>query len=100
MSPSHEDFDWPDISKANSDIEYTASDEEVFERMKEAAEETGMDIEEVYGKILSVLGLDEENTASSSLPEGIGSPFFQENPRAADDPRLEALDIYLMRQQI
>jgi len=100
MSTDTPDFDWPDIERAHG-LEYSASDEEILEAMEEAAEETGLDLEEVHAKILNVLGLDEEEEMQgSSLPEGLAGPAAADNPEAASDPRLEALDLYLVRQQI
>jgi len=100
MSTDTSDFEWPDIEQAHG-LEYTASDEELREAMEEAAEETGLDLEEVHANILNVLGLDEEDEMTpSSLPEGLAGPAAADNPEAEDDPRLEALNLYLVRQQI
>jgi hypothetical protein len=94
------EFEWPDITADAHGLDYTATDQEVLEAMEEAAEETGQDLETIHSKILDVLGLNESKEfQASSLPEAIASPTAGANPDA-EDPRLEALDLYLIRQQI
>lgn len=86
------EFDWPELSGAS----YTASDEEVDAAIREAAEENGVDPEDVYDDVTFIL--DAEGTGSV-MSEGVAESVA-ENPDTQSDSRLEALDIWKMRQQL
>jgi len=84
------DFDWPELSGGS----YTADDEEVNRRVAEAAEEHGVDPEEVYENVSFILDASGDGSVTA---EGV-AVSAGENPDTESDSRLEALNIWEMRQ--
>jgi len=87
------EFDWPDIDGA----EYHESDQVIASRIDELAEETGRDPERIYETVIDMI----DTTGSGELVnEGTGGGTLTENPDSEGDTRLEALNIWALRQRI
>lgn len=80
---------------------FTASDEEVDEAIAEAAEELDQSEEEVRENVAYIMDSTfEEEGVSTSFNEAVGGAALNDDTESTGDPRLEALDMYKMRQKI
>lgn len=79
--------------------EFTASDEEVEERIEEVAEEVGQDAETVRENVEHMLDASGDNV-STSFNESLSGESLDHDEVGEGDPRLEALELYRLRQRI
>ncbi len=78
--------------------EFTASEEEVEEALEEAAEDLGQPVEKVRENVESMLGRDDD--PSTGFNESVTGESFEHDEVGEDDPRLEAIELYRLRQRI
>jgi predicted nucleic acid-binding Zn-ribbon protein len=93
MATKDIDVDWPDLSGAV----YNVSDEEVLDRIREAAEEHDTAVEKIIENVQFIL--DAEGDGVATTAEGV-SESTAVNPDNESDSRLEALRIWEMRQDL
>ena len=76
--------------------DFTASDEEIETAVEEAARELGMDPETVSEEVAYIL----DSGSGRVNNEGVAGAAMGSNADTADDPRLEALDVFKLRQEL
>jgi hypothetical protein len=76
--------------------EFTADDEEVQAAVEEAADELGMDPERVSEEVAFIL----DSGSGRVNNEGVGGAAAASNANNDDDPRLEALELFKLRQEL
>ncbi|MDY7082249.1 MAG: hypothetical protein SXQ77_07575 [Halobacteria archaeon] len=76
--------------------DFTASDEEIQEALEEAAEDLGKSVEEISEEVAYIL----DSGTGTANNEGVAGTGASANPDAEKDPRLEALEVYKLRQEI
>ncbi|WP_335999802.1 hypothetical protein [Halorientalis halophila] len=84
---------------ALTDIEgadFTASDEEIEEAVEEAAEELGMTPEKLQEEVAYIL----DSGTGRANNEGVAGAAASDNVDTNNDPRLEALEMYKLRQEL
>jgi hypothetical protein len=76
--------------------EFTADDEEVQAAVEDAAAELGMDPETVSEEVAYIL----DSGSGRVNNEGVAGAAAAVNQDTADDPRLEALEVFKLRQEL
>lgn len=76
--------------------EFTASDEDVEAAVEEVAEDLGMTPEAVHEEVAYILS----SGSDTVLNEGVGGVGAGANADSQGDPRLEALEVFRLRQEI
>lgn len=76
--------------------DFAASDEEVREAVEEAAEDLGESVERIAEEVAHIL----TSGTGASTNEGVGGAAVGDNSTAADDPRLEALGLYRLQNEL
>lgn len=76
--------------------DFAASDEEVREAVEEAAEDLGETVEHIAEEVAHIL----TSGTGASTNEGVGGAAVGDNSTAADDPRLEALELYTLQREL
>jgi hypothetical protein len=76
--------------------EFTADDEEVQAAVEDAAVELGMDPEKVSEEVAYIL----DSGSGRVNNEGVAGAAAAVNEDTADDPRLEALEVFKLRQEL
>ncbi|MFD1586999.1 hypothetical protein ACFR9U_08385 [Halorientalis brevis] len=76
--------------------DFTASDEEIEAAVEETAQELGMDPETVSEEVAYIL----DSGSGRVNNEGVAGAAVGSNADTADDPRLEALDVFKLRQEL
>lgn len=90
-----------DLAEFERGAEFTASEEEVVEAIEEAAEELDQDFEEVRENVAYIMDSSfEEEGVSTSFNESISGTSLDHDETGTGDPRLEALELYKLRQRI
>jgi hypothetical protein len=80
---------------------FTASDEEVEEAIAEAAEELDESEEEVRDNVAYIMDSSfEEEGVSTSFNEMVSGASLEDDTSSTGDPRLEALEMYKLRQRV
>jgi hypothetical protein len=80
---------------------FTASDEEVEEAIAEAAEELDESEEEVRDNVAYIMDSSfEEEGVSTSFNEMVSGASLEDDISSTGDPRLEALEMYKLRQRV
>jgi ElaB/YqjD/DUF883 family membrane-anchored ribosome-binding protein len=79
--------------------EFTASEDEVEERIQEVADEVGKKKEEVRENVEHMLDASGDNV-STSFNESVSGESLDHDEVGEGDPRLEALELYRLRQKI
>jgi hypothetical protein len=80
---------------------FTASDEEVDEAIAEAAEELDESEEEIRDNVAYIMDSSfEEEGVSTSFNEMVSGASLEEDTHSTGDPRLEALEMYKLRQRV
>ena len=80
---------------------FTASDEEVDEAIAEAADELGESEAEVRENVAYIMDSTfEEEGVSTSFNEMVSGAGLDDDAESTGDPRLEALELYEMRQRL
>lgn len=85
-----------ELTEIEGGAEYTASDDEIEQALEEASEELGESVEKISEEVAYIL----DSGTGVSNNEGVGGVALQDNPDAQKDPRLEALELYKLRQEI
>ncbi|MFC6960822.1 hypothetical protein [Halocatena marina] len=81
--------------------EFTATDEEVDQAIETAAEELGESPEEVRENVAYIMDSTfEEEGVSTSFNEMVSGASLQDDTGSTGDPRLEALELYKLRQKL
>ncbi|MDY6778975.1 MAG: hypothetical protein SV760_00175, partial [Halobacteria archaeon] len=78
---------------------FTASEDEVEEAISEVADELGQSEEKVRSGIEDILD-SADSEVSTSFNESVAGTSFENDEVGEDDPRLEALELYKLRQKI
>lgn len=90
-----------DLRELARGASFTATDEEVDAAISAAAEELGMDEATVRENVAYIMDSTfEENGVSTSFNEMISGASLEEDTDSTGDPRLEALEIYKLRQKL
>lgn len=76
--------------------DFTAPDEEIEAAVEEAAEELNMDVEHVHEEVAYIL----DSGSGRVNNEGVAGSAAAANSATNDDPRLEALEVFKLRQEI
>lgn len=80
---------------------FTASDEEVDEAIAEAAAELDESEAEIRDNVAYIMDSSfEEEGVSTSFNEMVSGASLDEDSRSTGDPRLEALEMYKLRQRV
>lgn len=80
---------------------FTASDEEVDRAIAEAAEDLDESEAEVRENVAYIMDSSfEEGGVSTSFNEMVSGASLEDDLRGTDDPRLEALEMYRLRQKL
>ena len=80
---------------------FTASDEEVEEAIAEAAEELDESEEEIRDNVAYIMDSSfEEEGVSTSFNEMVSGASLDDDSSSTGDPRLEALEMYKLRQRV
>jgi len=77
-------------------LELTASDEEIQAAVEEAAEDLGMTPETVSEEVAFIL----DSGSGRVNNEGVAGSAAATNADTQDDPRLEALEVFKLRQEL
>lgn len=90
-----------DLRELARGASFTATDEEVESAISAAAEELGMDEATVRENVAYIMDSTfEEDGVSTSFNEMISGASFDKDNDSTGDPRLEALEIYKLRQRL
>lgn len=76
--------------------EFTASEAEIESAVQEAADDLGMDPETVSEEVAYIL----DSGTGRANNEGVAGGATAVNQDTADDPRLEALEVFKLRQEL
>ncbi|WP_424019708.1 hypothetical protein ACOZ4N_09625 [Halorientalis pallida] len=76
--------------------EFTASDDEIDEAIEEAADDLGMAPEKVEEEVAYIL----DSGTGRANNEGVAGAAASDNEDTNNDPRLEALEMYKLRQEL
>ena len=76
--------------------DFTASDEEIAAAVEDAAADLGMDPETVSEEVAYIL----DSGSGRVNNEGVAGAAVGSNADTADDPRLEALEGFKLRQEL
>jgi len=85
-----------DLTDIEGGGEFTATDDEVREALEETAEELGRPVEDVEEEVAYIL----DSGTGTATNEGVGGVAVGSNASAASDPRLEALEVYKLNEQL
>lgn len=81
--------------------EFTATDEEVDQAIEDAAEELGESPEEVRENVAYIMDSSfDDDGPSTSFNESVSGAALDVDETGTGDPRLEALEIYRLRQKV
>lgn len=90
-----------ELRELSRGADFTASDEEVEEAIAAAAEELNQSFEEVRDNVAYILDSTfDEGGVSTSFNESVSGESFDFDAVGEDDPRLEALELYKLRQKV
>ncbi|RXK48430.1 hypothetical protein [Halorientalis pallida] len=76
--------------------EFTASDDEIDDAIEEAADDLGMPPEKVEEEVAYIL----DSGTGRANNEGVAGAAASDNEDTNNDPRLEALEMYKLRQEL
>ncbi|WP_330630619.1 hypothetical protein [Halocatena halophila] len=80
---------------------FTATDEEVKAAIEETADELGQSPEEVHENVAYIMDSTfEEGGVSTSFNEMVSGSSLEDDHSSTGDPRLEALEMYKLRQKL
>lgn len=85
-----------DLTDIEGGGDFTATDEEVREALEATAEELGRPVEDVEEEVAYIL----DSGTGTATNEGVGVVAVGSNSSAASDPRLEALEVYKLNEQL
>ena len=90
-----------ELKELSRGAEFTASEDEVVEAIEDAADELGQSFEEVRENVAYIMDSSfEEEGVSTSFNESISGASLDHDEVGTGDPRLEALELYKLRQRI
>lgn len=90
-----------ELTELSRGAEFTASEEEVIEAIEEAADELDQSFETVRENVAYIMDSSfDEKGASTSFNESISGASLEHDEVGTGDPRLEALELYKLRQRI
>lgn len=90
-----------DLAELERGAEFTASEEEVVEAMEEVAEEFDKEFEEVRDNVAYIMDSSfDDDGPSTSFNESVSGAALDVDETGTGDPRLEALEIYRLRQRV
>ncbi|MFC4438613.1 MULTISPECIES: hypothetical protein [Natrialbaceae] len=93
--------DVTELEELSRGAEFTASEEDVIEAIEEAADELDQSFEEVRENVAYIMDSTfEDEGVSTSFNESISGTSLEHDEVGTGDPRLEALDLYKLRQRI
>lgn len=76
--------------------DFTASDEEIEAAVQEAADDLGMSPEKISEEVAYIL----DSGSGRVNNEGVAGAAAASNADTNDDPRLEALEVFKLRQEL
>jgi hypothetical protein len=76
--------------------DFTATDEEVEQAVEDAAADLGMEPEKIHEEVAYIL----DSGSGRVNNEGVAGAAAGDNADTADDPRLEALEVFRFRQEL
>lgn len=85
-----------DLTELDGGAAFTATEEEIEAALAAAADELGQDPDEIAEEVAYIL----DAGTGMSTNEGVGGVAMGANEDAADDPRLEALEVYKLNEEI
>lgn len=90
-----------ELRELDRGAEFTATDEEVEQAIEETADELGHSPEEVQENVAYIMDSTfEEEGVSTSFNEMVSGASLDDDAGSTGDPRLEALELYKLRQRI
>lgn len=96
-----EDESVRELAELSRGADFTAPDEEVEEAIADAAEELDRSFEEVRDNVAYILDSTfDDGGVSTSFNESVSGESFGFDAVGEDDPRLEALELYVLRQRL
>ncbi|QLK27298.1 hypothetical protein HYG81_06775 [Natrinema zhouii] len=90
-----------ELQELSRGAEFTASEDEVIDAIEDTADELGQSFETVRDNVAYIMDstFDEEGV-STSFNESISGASLEHDEVGTGDPRLEALELYKLRQRI
>lgn len=80
---------------------FTVSDEEVDEAIAETADELDQSEEEIRENVAYIMDSTfEDEGVSTSFNEAVSGAALDDDTESTGDPRLEALEVYRLRQKL
>jgi len=76
--------------------DFTASDDEIEQAIEQAADDLGMSPEKVSEEVAYIL----DSGTGRANNEGVAGAAASDNVDTNDDPRLEALEMFKLRQEL
>jgi len=76
--------------------DFTADDETIQQAVEETADEVGMDPDKVSEEVAYIL----DSGSGMVNNEGVAGAAIGSNAETQDDPRLEALEVFKLRQEL
>ncbi|WP_226039124.1 hypothetical protein [Natrinema sp. DC36] len=90
-----------ELRELSRGAEFTASEDEVIDAIEDAADELGQSFETVRDNVAYIMDSTfEEEGVSTSFNESISGASLEHDEVGTGDPRLEALELYKLRQRI
>lgn len=89
-----------DLEELDRGAQFTASEEEVVDAIEEVAEEFDKDFEEVRDNVAYIMDSSFDDGPSTSFNESVSGAALDVDETGTGDPRLEALEIYRLRQRV
>lgn len=95
------DADPTELTELARGAEFTAAEEEVAKAIEDAAAELGQSADEVRENVAYIMDSTfEDEGVSTSFNESISGTSLEHDEVGTGDPRLEALELYKLRQRI
>ncbi|ELZ04481.1 hypothetical protein [Natrialba aegyptia] len=95
------DTELTELTELARGAEFTATEEEVAEAIEDAAAELGQSADEVRENVAYIMDSTfEDEGVSTSFNESISGTSLEHDEVGTGDPRLEALELYKLRQRI
>ncbi|MDF9744371.1 hypothetical protein [Natrinema salsiterrestre] len=93
--------DDPDLNELSRGAAFTASEDEVIEAIADAADELDQPFEEVRENVAYIMDSTfDDDGVSTSFNESVSGASLEHDEVGTGDPRLEALELYKLRQRL
>ncbi|WP_226004008.1 hypothetical protein [Natrinema salinisoli] len=93
--------DDPDLNELSRGAAFTASEDEVIEAIEDAADELEQSFEEVRENVAYIMDSTfDDDGVSTSFNESVSGASLEHDAVGTGDPRLEALELYKLRQRL